>query len=227
MMSATVISIVNIKGGVGKSTLAIHLATELEYLGHKTLLVDTDRQRTTREWYDYRVEHKLGKRTPKLMRPVDTYQVGIYDALLRRESENYRYIVVDTAGYESGMMIEIMLASHAVLIPSMVSQAEISSSADTIEKIRGRDIFYRVIWSRIPPTTSQGSRMDECLSMLESEAMKSVIHLRQSYVDAMEQGLVVAEIANDSNQPHHKRKGATVASHEVTSLAREIIGLEE
>ena len=47
---ATVLAVLNSKGGSGKTTLAINLARALQLRGAEVLLVDTDPQATTRTW---------------------------------------------------------------------------------------------------------------------------------------------------------------------------------
>ena len=49
-----VIAIINQKGGVGKTTLAIHLATAFAAAGRNTLLLDIDPQVSAAEWKDAR-----------------------------------------------------------------------------------------------------------------------------------------------------------------------------
>ncbi len=46
-----IIVIANSKGGVGKSTLAVHLATWLHRQGHRVTLADCDTQQSSSEWF--------------------------------------------------------------------------------------------------------------------------------------------------------------------------------
>ena len=46
----SVISILNQKGGSGKTTIAINLARAYQLMGHSVLLVDSDKQGSSRDW---------------------------------------------------------------------------------------------------------------------------------------------------------------------------------
>ena len=45
-----VISFLNQKGGVGKTTLAVNIDAELARNGHNVLLIDADKQRSASAW---------------------------------------------------------------------------------------------------------------------------------------------------------------------------------
>ncbi len=75
-----VISVLNQKGGAGKTTIATHLATALRLAGHTVLLVDSDPQGSARDWAAVREDHPLSvvgmdrptiERDLKSIAPVD------------------------------------------------------------------------------------------------------------------------------------------------------------
>src|SRR5437870_10275841 len=75
------LAMVNAKGGVGKSTLAVHLAVWLDERGQRVMLVDCDLQRSSSQWMaeaapEVRVEvllseDELIERAPVFQQEVD------------------------------------------------------------------------------------------------------------------------------------------------------------
>ena len=51
-----IISFINQKGGVGKTTLSINVASALANAGHKVLLIDADKQGSSTAWASLREE---------------------------------------------------------------------------------------------------------------------------------------------------------------------------
>jgi chromosome partitioning protein len=49
-MPAMLMAMVNSKGGVGKSTLAVHFAVWLHECGYRVILLDCDLQRSSSQW---------------------------------------------------------------------------------------------------------------------------------------------------------------------------------
>lgn len=58
-LEASIVAVGNVKGGVGRTTLAVNLATHQAFLGRDVLLVDGDEQGTSRAFTQLRAE-KLG-----------------------------------------------------------------------------------------------------------------------------------------------------------------------
>jgi chromosome partitioning protein len=71
-----IVSVANLKGGVGKTTVAVHLARKAASLGFKTLLIDADKQANATSRFDIeeKVEH--------VMYDVITKQCSFEDAII-------------------------------------------------------------------------------------------------------------------------------------------------
>ena len=96
---AQIFTIANRKGGVGKTTLATNLAVALSNKG-KTLLVDTDDQKSAYNWNEYRQE-KLNS-------------ISVIDNLgktLQPLNDEYEFILIDIAGRDSEVFREALLLS--------------------------------------------------------------------------------------------------------------------
>lgn len=76
--AARVLSLINHKGGVGKTTTTLNLGKALSILGHRVLLVDLDPQGSLTqiaglESYDQQVYHTLKHRSPLPIYPISNY----------------------------------------------------------------------------------------------------------------------------------------------------------
>src|SRR4051812_21613879 len=82
-----IIAVLNQKGGAGKTTLAIHIATALALRGSRVLLVDADPQGSSLDW-------QTARRDAPLV-PV----IGLPSSTLRRDIEphikHYQHIIID------------------------------------------------------------------------------------------------------------------------------------
>src|ERR1700709_2397433 len=84
-----VIAIVSQKGGVGKSTLAVHLATEANAQGQRVLLLDLDPQGSATEWAIRRGD------LPPDVSGANPASIG--KEIERAEGESYDLVVIHTA----------------------------------------------------------------------------------------------------------------------------------
>ena len=111
-----IISFVNEKGGVGKTTLVTNVAACLSQRGYKVCLVDTDRQQASTVWYNNREKGDIfisSCTEPKALSKHLTQLIDQYDIVL-----------VDGRPHIDEMLDRTMLASDVVIIPdAIVSQA--------------------------------------------------------------------------------------------------------
>ena len=121
-----VLAVANLKGGVGKSTIALNLAVTLHRDGHRVILVDTDRQGTCRTWAAVAAEAKNDGP------PV----VAVDGRSLRRDlariAAGFDVVIIDTPPHIGADMTAALLVSDLVLLPVVPGVPDVWALRDTV-----------------------------------------------------------------------------------------------
>lgn len=190
------------KGGIGKSTLAIHLAGWHALAGRSVMLIDADRQSTATTWASVRSE--LDRATP-----FTAYQYG--DNLTRAALHNqdrYDHIIIDVASGDPAAMRGALVAADIAITPFQANELDIWTAGDVvsvIQEIRERNHAlkaYAVI-NRAPsnPAAMDVTRAAEALSGVEDfMLMPTPIRERSSIRRCVPQGLLITEWRNPTDK---------------------------
>ena len=201
------------KGGCGKSTTAVNIATILAHNSCDVVLVDADRQCTAANWAADRVS---ATRLP-VVHCVQKYE-NISSTLLDLK-KRYEYIIVDAAGRDSRELRTGMVAADMLLVPFRPSQPDLDTIPNLTEIIiQAKDlnpklkVYGLITMAPTNPIINEEPEAREYLKDYpEIVLLSSTIKDRKVYRDAMSEGMGVIELANPK------------ASTEITNLVKEII----
>ena len=125
-----VIAIVNQKGGTGKTTLSINLASAFAVL-YPTLLLDADPQGSALDWADSRSTLQMN---------LDVRELGHGDLVreVRGLARGYDWIIIDGPPGIGRTSAEAVRVADVVLIPSKPGPLDVWACADIVEAVKAR-----------------------------------------------------------------------------------------
>lgn len=187
---------VNTKGGVGKTTTAVHLAVMLAREG-RTLLIDGDPQASAASWAAWRRETSL---EPS---PTTTCLAG--KAILsegKSLSAGFDHVVVDAGGRDSVGLRSALLLARAAIIPVGASNLDAAALTDLLEVVDlARDynpsLDVRVLLTRVDPRTKDAAEMLQFLADQKLAVLETKVCERVAFRRAIGEGATVQELGKD------------------------------
>lgn len=209
-----IISVLNQKGGVGKTTLATHISAGLVAQGDKVLLVDADPQHSALDW------------GAKREGPLPFTLLGLPTPVLHRDlppliGNPYTAIVIDGPGKLTDVPRSAIMASTVVLIPVQPSPYDVWSSVDIIKILQEARVFRpevkaAFVITRKIANTVLGREVADALSEYNIPLFETQIHHRQCYATTAGEGLSVLDMK--ATEPSHKQ-----AVEEIRNLVAEVL----
>jgi len=183
------IMVMNAKGGCGKSTLAINIASYFANDGHAVALADYDPQRSAIDWLERRPANR-----PKIA-GVEAYQDG-----LRHAPRNADILVIDAPARSHGKELTY-LVKHAetIVVPVLPSTIDMQAADRFIKelkavgKVERKSAKIGVVANRVRENTLIFEELDEHLT---SAKVPYIAALReaQNYIRAYTRGLGIFEL---------------------------------
>lgn len=199
-----VISFISRKGGSGKTTNAIHLATSLSEAGYKVLLVETDTNYTlisSRKLELFKRKEKEDKYFPILASEDHRVASEIEEI---KASNTVDIIIVDSAGKTTDTGIrELCLVSDMVIITTSLTQNDLLVTYQTVKDLLpAKELNPNLKLCILPNRIHSHTRMKtvkEVLKNLEADVIDTYVPQKKIYTSP---STIVAEkrYANIANQ---------------------------
>ena len=193
-MSAKTIGIIQVKGGAGRSTVSTNLAGELSKQG-RTVLIDCDMpQGTSASWFA--VRDQSGKAGSLLADTATNHRELVAKVEQYQDAD---FIVLDGPPRIAELTRAILLLADLCLVPVGASAAEIWATSDLLalveEAKQVKPVNVRMVWTRHRPHTRLAQELSELAAKeLGLEALATTLGMRGAYMQALGEGLTVAEL---------------------------------
>lgn len=206
-----IISVLNQKGGVGKTTLSVNIAGQFAAQGSRVLLLDADPQGSALDWAAAREEEStfavLGLPRATLHKDVSKF-AGDYD-----------HIIIDGPPRVTDLARSAIMAADLVLIPVQPSPYDVWAAEEVVSLVSEARIYKEKLKSvfvinRKITNTAIGRDVVDALSTYETPVLSSTVCQRVVFAEAAGQGKAVHEL------------GESTASAEIKALVKEILEIE-
>jgi chromosome partitioning protein len=203
-------AIINQKGGVGKSSCAVHLACWLKQQGSSVVLIDSDSQGSSSLWLKpFNIPTIVQTDPNELAEDIPNLVQG------------YDHAVIDGAGGISEATRVILYYANVALIPCQPTALDLLSSGSAVKLVKQAqrfrpDLIGATFINRAVPRTRLEREVQDALQNIEGIIhLKTIIYQRQCIADAFGQEQTVFTLGSNGEK----------AAREYNNLFKEVMAL--
>lgn len=183
------VAIISQKGGAGKTTLALHLATSSALQGRNTAIIDLDPQASAANWSDRRVAEVpvvLSAHASRL-----SHEIG------RVKDMDGDLLIIDTAPHSDSAALEAAKAADLILVPCRPAILDIEAISNTLNLVKttGKPIF--VVMNAVAPQGNEATEAAEAIAELGVEVCPVQLRQRVAFSRALISGQSAEEYEPD------------------------------
>lgn len=198
------VAVVNLKGGVGKSLVTIHLAGEGHTRGIRTLVADADVQRSALTWNDVAAE--AGRSSPMV--------VGASSALAKQLpllAAGFNLTIIDTPPRGDTMTRAALFVADVVLIPTGPSPTDFWALASTVELVQQAqalrpELRAYVLLNRLQPRQALSANARDALSHIGIPVLETTLGNRTAFAESLALGMSVSSHSPKSEAAGEMRR---------------------
>lgn len=210
-----VITIASHKGGVGKSTLAFHLAAALAFLDEsegQVLIIDGDENRSILGWAGKNEARNLPFEVVTLATQAKWFQAG----------NRAKHIIVDTQARPSrDDMREIVGDSDLLIIPTPAHSLSIDTLPLFLDDLKALRVTtpYTFLLTLVDSRTKDAEAAREYLRSMNEPLLDGKMRLFNAFQKAADQGVLVRDARSESGK---RDKNAGVAWADCMDVGKEV-----
>lgn len=181
----TIITFVSPKGGVGKSTCCLALASSLAHKGHSVQIIDFDQTETLWRWYS---QNPVAQTIPNLTveKGPDNLEGFVNDIWTSRTG----FVFIDLAGSLTHQSLLLAAFAELTITPSKLNEPDImeatklAAQLDSLGKKFGKPIAHRILLNEVPSASFLPTHQIQTLDQLDESHLarfKTLIHTRAAF----------------------------------------------
>ncbi len=189
-------TVINMKGGCGKTTIATNLASAYANRGRNTTLIDYDPQGSSMYWMNARPDD-ASKINGIAAYPSNKPVTRSWQLQLPMDADR---VIVDTPAGLSGLnLVDQVRGTHTIIIPVLSSYLDTHVTADFIRdlyltaKVRPEHTRLCIVCNRVKTNTIAFKALKRFLDSLDIPIIGQ-LRETQNYIKASDQGLAIHEL---------------------------------